>query len=109
MCRSVGAGSEEEQCGGAGCKSSGHRGSHAGDRARVDLEGLPDPGGDTSRGSGVPLGAGGGMSRRREALDVQLPGVRGRATDFLALTRPRVVLMVLVTTFVGFYLGTSGG
>jgi len=49
------------------------------------------------------------MSRRREALDVQLPGVRGRATDFLALTKPRVVLMVLATTFVGFYLGTSGG
>ncbi len=40
--------------------------------------------------------------------DVQLPGVRGRATDFLALTKPRVVLMVLATTFVGFYLGTSG-
>lgn len=27
--------------------------------------------------------------------------------DYLALTRPRVVLMVLVTTFVGFYLGSS--
>jgi protoheme IX farnesyltransferase len=31
-----------------------------------------------------------------------------RAGDFLALTRLRVVLMVLVTTFVGFYLGTWG-
>ena len=29
-------------------------------------------------------------------------------SDYLALTRPRVVLMVLVTTFVGFYLGSSG-
>jgi protoheme IX farnesyltransferase len=27
-------------------------------------------------------------------------------SDYLALTRPRVVLMVLVTTFVGFYLGS---
>ncbi len=29
-------------------------------------------------------------------------------TDYLALTKPRVVLMVLVTTAVGFYLGTWG-
>lgn len=29
-------------------------------------------------------------------------------TDLLALTRPRVVLMVLVTTFVGFSLGSQG-
>lgn len=36
------------------------------------------------------------------------PLPRGRAADFLALTRPRVVLMVLVTTFVGFYLASSG-
>ncbi|MFB3818717.1 MAG: heme o synthase [Candidatus Methylomirabilales bacterium] len=34
---------------------------------------------------------------------------RGPAADYLALTKPRVVLMVLVTTLVGFYLGTSGG
>jgi len=30
----------------------------------------------------------------------------GRSRDFLALTKPRVVLMVLVTTTVGFYLGS---
>lgn len=30
------------------------------------------------------------------------------ATDFLELTKPRVVLMVLVTTFIGFYLGSKG-
>ena len=30
----------------------------------------------------------------------------GRHRDFLALTKPRVVLMVLVTTTVGFYLGS---
>ena len=29
-----------------------------------------------------------------------------QAIDFLALTRPRVVLMVLVTTFVGYSLGS---
>lgn len=29
-------------------------------------------------------------------------------SDYVALTRPRVVLMVLVTTLVGFYLGSSG-
>ena len=32
-----------------------------------------------------------------------------RPADFLALTKPRVVLMVLVTTTVGFYLGSWGG
>jgi protoheme IX farnesyltransferase len=31
-----------------------------------------------------------------------------RWADFLALTKPRVVLMVLVTTIVGFHLGRSG-
>jgi protoheme IX farnesyltransferase len=32
----------------------------------------------------------------------------GRSRDFLVLTKPRVVLMVLVTTSVGFYLGSEG-
>ncbi len=32
----------------------------------------------------------------------------GRPVDFLVLTKPRVVLMVLVTTAVGFYLGSPG-
>ena len=31
-----------------------------------------------------------------------------RAADYLALTKPRVVLMVLVTTLAGYYLGTVG-
>jgi protoheme IX farnesyltransferase len=31
-----------------------------------------------------------------------------RAVDFLALTKPRVVLMVLVTTFVGFHVAAVG-
>lgn len=34
---------------------------------------------------------------------------RQRLTDYLALTKPRVVLMVLITTFVGYYLGAAGG
>lgn len=35
------------------------------------------------------------------------PLLREALSDYLALTRPRVVLMVLVTTSVGFYLGSS--
>jgi hypothetical protein len=31
-----------------------------------------------------------------------------QAADYLALTKPRVVLMVLITTSVGFYLGSPG-
>ena len=33
---------------------------------------------------------------------------RQRLADYLALTKPRVVAMVLVTTLVGFYLGADG-
>lgn len=33
---------------------------------------------------------------------------RQRVADFVALTKPRVVAMVLVTTWVGFYLGSLG-
>jgi protoheme IX farnesyltransferase len=35
-------------------------------------------------------------------------GRAGRLSDFVALTRPRVVVMVLVTTLVGFYVGSIG-
>jgi heme o synthase len=34
---------------------------------------------------------------------------RQRLGDYLALTKPRVVVMVLITTFVGYYLGTTDG
>ncbi len=34
--------------------------------------------------------------------------VRRRLADYLALTKPRVVFMVLVTTLVGYYLGSPG-
>ena len=37
-----------------------------------------------------------------------LPG-RARAADFLALTKPRIVALVLVTVAAGFYLGALGG
>ena len=33
---------------------------------------------------------------------------RQRAADYVALTKPRVVMMVLVTTLVGYYLGSDG-
>ncbi len=46
------------------------------------------------------------MSTR--ALDATLPREWRRALDFLELTKPRVVVMVLVTTVVGFYLGSHG-
>lgn len=42
-----------------------------------------------------------------QTLDVSLTGGYRRALDFLELTKPRVTLMVLVTTFVGFYLGSA--
>lgn len=42
------------------------------------------------------------------ALEVAVARERRRALDFLLLTKPRVVLMVVVTTMVGYYLGSSG-
>lgn len=49
------------------------------------------------------------MTVQTGTLDLGLTQARRWAADFLALTKPRVVLMVLVTTLVGFYLGSSGG
>ena len=43
---------------------------------------------------------------RTETLDIELARASRRAADFASLTKPRVVLMVLVATFVGFYLGS---
>lgn len=42
------------------------------------------------------------------AVDAAMTRERRRALDFLALTKPRVVLMVLVTTVVGYHLGSAG-
>lgn len=41
-----------------------------------------------------------------QALDAVVAGGRRRAWDFVELTKPRIVLMVLVTTAAGFYLGS---
>lgn len=48
------------------------------------------------------------MTLRTETLDFELTRVQRRGADFAALTKPRVVLMVLVTALVGFYLGSRG-
>jgi heme o synthase len=40
-------------------------------------------------------------------LAMPLDHTRHRAVDFFALTKPRVVLMVLITTAIGFYLGAQ--
>ena len=49
-------------------------------------------------------------SRTAVARDgaVALAAVRRRLADFLSLAKPRVVLMVALTTLVGYYLGASG-
>jgi protoheme IX farnesyltransferase len=51
------------------------------------------------------------VGRARRAHPIGRSGqahARGRLSDFVALTRPRVVVMVLVTTLVGFYVGSVG-
>lgn len=47
------------------------------------------------------------MTPAAVTLVAQRMHVRQRLTDYLALTKPRVVLMVLITTFVGYYLGST--
>lgn len=47
------------------------------------------------------------MTFHTESIDIALASGYRRALDFLELTKPRVVLMVLLTTFVGFYLGSD--
>ena len=42
------------------------------------------------------------------ALGFAVPRAQRRVMDFVELAKVRVVLMVLVTTFVGFYLGSRG-
>ncbi len=48
------------------------------------------------------------MTPAAATLVAQRMHVRQRLVDYLALTKPRVVLMVLITTFVGYYLGSIG-
>jgi protoheme IX farnesyltransferase len=47
------------------------------------------------------------MTLQIATLDSEVTRVRRRVVDFLALTKPRVVLMVLITTMTGFYLGSN--
>ncbi len=47
------------------------------------------------------------MTFRTAALEMNLIGGRRRTMDFIELSKPRLVLMVLITTCVGFYLGSE--
>jgi protoheme IX farnesyltransferase len=42
-------------------------------------------------------------------MTMALPRARSRAADFVALAKPRVLLMVLATTLAGYYLGSVAG
>jgi protoheme IX farnesyltransferase len=48
------------------------------------------------------------MIPQPETLDLVVTRARRHAMDFVELGKPRVVLMVLITTAVGFYLGSLG-
>jgi len=47
------------------------------------------------------------MSFITGAIDTTLTGLFRRVADFVELAKPRVVLMVLITAFVGFYVGSE--
>ena len=47
------------------------------------------------------------MSSSTEIVDVPFARVVRRAADFFELAKPRVVIMVLITAFVGFYVGSA--
>jgi protoheme IX farnesyltransferase len=47
------------------------------------------------------------MNLSTGTLDVTMSGVLRRAADYVELAKPRIVLMVLVTAFVGFYVGSG--
>jgi heme o synthase len=49
------------------------------------------------------------MSAKVATAESSLTLPRGRVGDYVELTKPRVVLMVLVTTLAGFYLGGRDG
>jgi heme o synthase len=48
------------------------------------------------------------MIQQSRALAMKALRVQCGAMDFVELVKPRVVVMVLITTFVGFYLGSFG-
>ena len=45
------------------------------------------------------------MMLTSETLGAEFTRTRRRAADFVSLMKPRILMMVLLTTFVGFYLG----
>jgi protoheme IX farnesyltransferase len=45
------------------------------------------------------------MTVRADAFEIGLAGAWHRVADYCALTKPRIVAMVLVTTLAGYYLG----
>lgn len=47
------------------------------------------------------------MTLQTATLAVETPSVRQRAMDYLALAKPRVVVMILAVTVAGFYMGVS--
>jgi len=47
------------------------------------------------------------MSSNTDTVDLTGVSALRRVVDFCELTKPRIVLMVLVTAFVGFYVGSE--
>lgn len=47
------------------------------------------------------------MSSNTGTVDVTMTGALRRVADYAELAKPRIVLMVLVTAFVGFYVGSE--
>jgi protoheme IX farnesyltransferase len=47
------------------------------------------------------------MNLNTGTVDVSMTGVLRRAVDYVELAKPRIVVMVLVTAFVGFYVGSE--
>lgn len=47
------------------------------------------------------------MTLRTATLTMERPSVHQRAMDYLALGKPRVVVMILAVTMAGFYMGAS--
>ena len=47
------------------------------------------------------------MNSHTDTAALTSAGALRRVADFIELAKPRVVLMVLITTFVGFYLGSA--
>ena len=47
------------------------------------------------------------MTTHTQTLSVDLAAIKRRSLEFLELTKPRVIPMVLVATFIGYYLGAG--